>query len=81
MPHCSYPNVLSMVEVNDPDVLNMLIDMCSIETTILIRDKREARQVMGDRPPRNARNVRKLFLVAIVTVAMIYVYVQVVCSY
>ena len=46
-----------MIEVRDPDVLNMLIDMCSIETTILINDKREARHVMGDRPLTNARMV------------------------
>ena len=48
---------MSMIEVSDPDVMNMLIDMCSVETTILIRNKTEARSVMGDVPPRNARNV------------------------
>ena len=57
MPVCSYPTVLSLLEVSDPDVMNTLIDMCSVETTILIKDKAEARRVMGDRPPRNAKNV------------------------
>ncbi len=74
MPRCSYPTVLSMIDVNDPDIMNIMIDMFNIESTILIRDAKEARSVMGNKPPYNARNVSIVAIVthvAIVTVAIV----------
>ena len=45
-----------MITVNDPDVMNILIDVRGIENTLLIAEKSVARQVMS-RPPTNARSV------------------------
>ena len=56
MPQCSYPSLVSMLSVSDPDIMNILIDMCNIDTTILITRKDEARQVMSN-PPHNAKSV------------------------
>ena len=48
---------MSMIEVADSDVMNMLVDMCNVESTLLIHDKTEARHIMNERTPRNARAV------------------------
>ena len=49
-----------MITVNDPDVMNILIDVRSIENTLLIAEKGVARQVMS-RPPTNARSVSHIY--------------------
>ena len=51
-----------MITVNDPDVMNILIDVRNIESTLLIAEKGEARQVMS-RPPTNARSVSYMYRV------------------
>ena len=51
-----------MITVNDPDVMNILIDVRSIESTLLIKEKGVARQVMS-RPPTNARSVSDMYRV------------------
>ena len=48
---------MSMIEVADSDVMNMLVDMCNVECTLLIHDKTEARHIMNERTPRNAKAV------------------------
>ena len=51
-----------MITVNDPDVMNILIDVRSIESTLLIGEKSVARQVMS-RPPTNVRSVSYMYRV------------------
>ncbi|KAG5847140.1 hypothetical protein ANANG_G00122860 [Anguilla anguilla] len=54
--HPEYPTVLQALEVQDPVVANCLIDMRGIETILLIKNNRDARQVMQQgQPPRNCR--------------------------
>ncbi|KAM4695476.1 structural maintenance of chromosomes protein 6 isoform 2-T2 [Discoglossus pictus] len=54
--HEQYPTVLTALEIDNPVVANCLIDMRGIETILLIKNSREARQVMQNRqPPRNCR--------------------------
>ncbi|KAJ8274738.1 hypothetical protein COCON_G00093630 [Conger conger] len=54
--HPEYPTVLQALEIEDPVVANCLIDMRGIETILLIKSNRDARQVMQQgQPPRNCR--------------------------
>ncbi|KAJ8356926.1 hypothetical protein SKAU_G00197200 [Synaphobranchus kaupii] len=54
--HPEYPTVLQALEIQDPVVANCLIDMRGIETVLLIKNNRDARQVMQrGQPPRNCR--------------------------
>ncbi|KAJ8270525.1 hypothetical protein GJAV_G00115940 [Gymnothorax javanicus] len=54
--HREYPTVLQALDIQDPAVANCLIDMRGIETVLLIKDSRDARQVMqGGQPPKNCR--------------------------
>ena len=46
-----------MITVANPDIMNVLIDMFNIDSTILIENKDEARQVMAN-PPVNTKNVK-----------------------
>ena len=45
-----------MISVSDPDVFNILVDMSSLDSVLLVERKDEARRLM-DHPPRNARTV------------------------
>ncbi|NXL18258.1 SMC6 protein, partial [Setophaga kirtlandii] len=54
--HPEFPTVLTALEIENPVVANCLIDMRSIETVLLIKDGRRAREIMQcNRPPRNCR--------------------------
>ncbi|XP_009093698.1 structural maintenance of chromosomes protein 6 isoform X1 [Serinus canaria] len=54
--HPEFPTVLTALEIENPVVANCLIDMRSIETVLLIKSSRRAREVMqSNRPPRNCR--------------------------
>ncbi|KAJ8410183.1 hypothetical protein AAFF_G00201640 [Aldrovandia affinis] len=54
--HPDYPTVLQALEIEDPMVANCLIDMRGIETVLIIKNNREARQVMQQgQAPRNCR--------------------------
>ena len=48
-----------MIDVSDPDVSNLLVDIIGIDTTILIAEMNEAQNVMGSNPPKNVKAVRK----------------------
>ena len=56
-PRCSYPTVLDMVDVADPDVLNTLIDQCSIESILLIEKRAEASHVIEHQRIRGVKSV------------------------
>ena len=51
--HC----LMDLIDIEDPDVANMLIDMQSIESVVLIARDADARNLMSDRyrVPRNCR--------------------------
>ncbi|XP_035666452.1 structural maintenance of chromosomes protein 6-like isoform X3 [Branchiostoma floridae] len=52
--HPDYPAVLDVLDIEDPVVSNFLIDQRKIECVLMIKDNKEARQVMQlQRPPRN----------------------------
>ncbi|KAF2982213.1 hypothetical protein EK904_002637, partial [Melospiza melodia maxima] len=54
--HPEFPTVLTALEIENPVVANCLIDMRGIETVLLIKDSRRAREIMQcNRPPRNCR--------------------------
>ncbi|NWW60448.1 SMC6 protein, partial [Ifrita kowaldi] len=54
--HPEFPSVLTALEIDNPVVANCLIDMRSIETVLLIKNSRKAREVMQcNRPPKNCR--------------------------
>ena len=61
--HSRYPTVLDMLDVQDVDILNTLIDQCSIESVLLIEDGQEAFRVIDRDQPTNAKSVsaRALF--------------------
>ena len=50
-----------MISVSDPDVFNILVDMSSLDSVLLVERKDEARRLM-DHPPRNARTVCNILL-------------------
>ncbi|XP_056343085.1 structural maintenance of chromosomes protein 6 isoform X2 [Oenanthe melanoleuca] len=54
--HPEFPSVLTALEIDNPEVANCLIDMRGVETVLLIKDSRRARQIMQcNRPPKNCR--------------------------
>ncbi|XP_071296488.1 structural maintenance of chromosomes protein 6 isoform X2 [Agelaius tricolor] len=54
--HPEFPTVLAALEIENPVVANCLIDMRGIETVLLIKVSRRAREIMQcNRPPRNCR--------------------------
>ncbi|XP_063280660.1 structural maintenance of chromosomes protein 6 [Prinia subflava] len=54
--HPEFPSVLTALEIDNPVVANCLIDMRGIETVLLIKSSRRAREVMQcNRPPKNCR--------------------------
>ncbi|XP_053793294.1 structural maintenance of chromosomes protein 6 isoform X2 [Vidua chalybeata] len=54
--HPEFPSVLTALEIDNPVVANCLIDMRGIETVLLIKNSRRAREVMQcNRPPRNCK--------------------------
>ncbi|NWT87116.1 SMC6 protein, partial [Lanius ludovicianus] len=54
--HPEFPSVLTALEIDNPVVANCLIDMRGIETILLIKSSRKAREVMQcNRPPKNCR--------------------------
>ncbi|KAM6433429.1 structural maintenance of chromosomes protein 6 [Rhynochetos jubatus] len=54
--HPKFPSVLTALEIDHTVVANCLIDVRGIETILLIKSNREAREVMQcNRPPRNCR--------------------------
>ncbi|XP_069053662.1 structural maintenance of chromosomes protein 6 [Lepisosteus oculatus] len=54
--HPEFPSVLQALEIEDPVITNCLIDMRGIETVLLIKNNKDARQVMQcGSPPRNCR--------------------------
>ncbi|NWH94312.1 SMC6 protein, partial [Aegithalos caudatus] len=54
--HPEFPSVLTALEIENPVVANCLIDMRGIETILLIKSSRKAREVMQcNRPPRNCK--------------------------
>ncbi|NXI09064.1 SMC6 protein, partial [Irena cyanogastra] len=54
--HPEFPSVLTALEIDNPVIANCLIDMRGIETVLLIKNSRRAREVMQcNRPPRNCR--------------------------
>ncbi|NXC62076.1 SMC6 protein, partial [Aleadryas rufinucha] len=54
--HPEFPSVLTALEIDNPVVANCLIDMRGIETVLLIKNGRKAREVMQlNRPPKNCK--------------------------
>ncbi|XP_005997583.1 structural maintenance of chromosomes protein 6-like [Latimeria chalumnae] len=54
--HPEFPSVLTALDIRDPVVANVLIDMRGIESILLIKNNSVARQVMQQQqPPRNCR--------------------------
>ncbi|KAF1626274.1 Structural maintenance of chromosomes protein 6, partial [Eudyptes filholi] len=54
--HPEFPSVLTALEIDDAVVANCLIDVRGIETILLIKSSRKAREVMQfNRPPKNCR--------------------------
>ncbi|NWZ82120.1 SMC6 protein, partial [Poecile atricapillus] len=54
--HPEFPSVLTALEIDNPVVANCLIDMRGIETVLLIKSNRRAREVMQcNRPPKNCK--------------------------
>ena len=49
--------MFDLITVDDPDVMNTLIDLNNIDTVLLIADKAEARRVMYDHPPSKSTSV------------------------
>ncbi|NXO49385.1 SMC6 protein, partial [Aramus guarauna] len=54
--HPEFPSVLTALEIDNAVVANCLIDVRGIETVLLIKSSRRAREVMqSNRPPKNCR--------------------------
>ncbi|XP_030800928.1 structural maintenance of chromosomes protein 6 isoform X1 [Camarhynchus parvulus] len=54
--HPEFPTVLTALEIENPVVANCLIDMRGVETVLLIKDSRRAREIMQcNQPPKNCR--------------------------
>ncbi|NXC95862.1 SMC6 protein, partial [Certhia familiaris] len=54
--HPEFPSVLTALEIDNPVVANCLIDMRGIETVLLIKSSRKAREIMQcNRPPKNCK--------------------------
>ncbi|NXD26885.1 SMC6 protein, partial [Spelaeornis formosus] len=57
--HPEFPSVLTALEIDNPVVANCLIDMRGIETVLLIKNSRRAREVMQFNPP--PKNCKEAF--------------------
>ncbi|GAB6030556.1 Structural maintenance of chromosomes protein 6 [Chamberlinius hualienensis] len=57
--HCvrceEFPSVLDMLDIDNPVIINCLIDQRGIECILLIDNDEDARKVMLHKPPRNCR--------------------------
>ncbi|XP_025065793.1 structural maintenance of chromosomes protein 6-like isoform X1 [Alligator sinensis] len=54
--HSEFPSVLTALEIDNAMVANCLIDIRKIETVLLIKNNRVARQVMqSNKPPKNCK--------------------------
>ncbi|XP_039529137.1 structural maintenance of chromosomes protein 6 isoform X2 [Pimephales promelas] len=53
--HPEFPSVLDCLIVENPVIINCLIDMRGIECILIIKDHARARKVMQPTPPRNCR--------------------------
>ncbi|CAB4028952.1 Hypothetical predicted protein, partial [Paramuricea clavata] len=54
-PHCRYPTVIDVLQIDDPVIFNCIVDQTGAECVLLIKDPEEARDVMFNRVPQNAR--------------------------
>ena len=59
----NHPTVLDVVTADDPDVLNVLIDQCRIESVLLIEERDAANRVIVHNRPSGANRVRCEILV------------------
>ena len=50
-----YPTIVEVLDVREPDIVNLLIDQCSVESVLLIERGEEARNVMVHQRPKGAR--------------------------
>lgn len=50
-----HPTILQMLSIQDPVIANCLIDQRGIESIILVKDNREARNLLMRNPPKNCR--------------------------
>jgi chromosome segregation ATPase len=56
MPSSSYPTMLSVIDVHDPDVLNLILDMHQPHKVLLIEDPRVAREyIFFNCPPKASK--------------------------
>eukprot|EP00051_Salpingoeca_urceolata_P024254 m.423407 g.423407 ORF g.423407 m.423407 type:complete len:1329 (+) comp20211_c2_seq3:397-4383(+) len=55
-----FPTVMDMIDIDHPQVFNVLIDQCSIHQHLLIADKAEGRRVMWEHTPARTKSVRSL---------------------
>lgn len=55
-PECKYPTVLDMLDVEDPNILNVLIDQLNVESILLIQSREEASRVIVHHRPKKARS-------------------------
>ena len=51
----SYPTVYDMLNVDDPDIMNVLIDQCHVESILLIEERAVAADVLVHLRPVNAK--------------------------
>lgn len=59
-PECHYPTVLDILNVEDPNVLNVLIDQLNVESVLLIESRSEASHVIVHQQPRGAKGAYTL---------------------
>ena len=50
-----HPTAYDMLKVEDPDVMNLLIDQCHVESILLIEQRAVAANVIVHERPTNAR--------------------------
>ena len=54
-PQCRYPTVIDVLQIDDPVIFNCIVDQTGAECVLLIKNPEEARDVMFNRTPANAR--------------------------
>ena len=54
-PQCNHPTVLDLLDVREPNVMNVLIDQVNVESILLIRTRSEANRVITHERPRGAK--------------------------
>ena len=57
------PTLYDLIQTDDTVIMNCLIDQAGIESIVMFKDKKEARNVMIDHPPKNCKTVRGHLLV------------------